>query len=394
MKDQISVWIDNLLQVSLTKDPDIKDDGQLWTPGILDIFRLCHESVIAVQNTKSHFLILYVVHGCLDVMHTVQEKQREIIKKDNQISIETYMVFINNNVICYDGCVEFVDEIQQVIHDLYEKNIDTTNNSNNKNKKLSIDINFDNEQNNSSNDIKDEVSQGFLDVAKFVGQQLARSIFRDDAVIKLLSQLYNTPKWYDGTIVKTWIATLDDYLGDFKNHLEPRMFRFVVEQTMLQTIKQYRRFFIQNVQEASPKLKSRIIEDQHELLELFSTYLKKEKVTSQLNQINCLAQFLGAQNIQEFMMCYSEIVTFSNDFEPKIMERFVNFREDLEKSLKIQIIGRCEELYNLRFDALKNGATQECSSPVTDKKGRKTTFAVLQSLSQFKILQKSVTNYV
>ncbi len=67
----------------------------------------------------------------------------------------------------------------------------------------------------------EEVSRGFLEVAKSALAKLMDVVLADSAFADLQRKLYASDDWAAGRTTATWIATLADYLSDVSTFLEP-----------------------------------------------------------------------------------------------------------------------------------------------------------------------------
>ena len=71
----------------------------------------------------------------------------------------------------------------------------------------------------------EEQCRGFLAVAKSATTLLVNSVYGDAAFLELYSKLCCTEEWKQGAVTASILATLDDYLGDFKRMLDEAFFK-------------------------------------------------------------------------------------------------------------------------------------------------------------------------
>lgn len=71
----------------------------------------------------------------------------------------------------------------------------------------------------------EEQCRGFLDVAKAATALLVKSMFSDSAFLDLFNKLCCSDDWKQGTTTASILATLADYLADFKRMLEDAFFK-------------------------------------------------------------------------------------------------------------------------------------------------------------------------
>ena len=58
----------NLVAIDMDRDPDIQDNGRLWNPGVIELFRLLTEQVTIAATVKSKETTVSVAHAALDVI--------------------------------------------------------------------------------------------------------------------------------------------------------------------------------------------------------------------------------------------------------------------------------------------------------------------------------------
>lgn len=70
-----------------------------------------------------------------------------------------------------------------------------------------------------------------MELAKSATALLVKSIFSDTAFVDLFSKLCCSDDWKQGTITASILATLGDYLADFKRMLEEAFFKRYAQQS-------------------------------------------------------------------------------------------------------------------------------------------------------------------
>lgn len=71
----------------------------------------------------------------------------------------------------------------------------------------------------------EEQCRGFLELAKSATALLVKSIFSDTAFVDLFSKICCSDDWKQGATAGSILATLGDYLGDFKRLLEESFYK-------------------------------------------------------------------------------------------------------------------------------------------------------------------------
>ena len=71
----------------------------------------------------------------------------------------------------------------------------------------------------------EEQCRGFLELAKTTTALLVKSIFSDTAFVELFNKVCCSDDWKQGITTASILATLGDYLADFKRMLEEAFFK-------------------------------------------------------------------------------------------------------------------------------------------------------------------------
>lgn len=71
----------------------------------------------------------------------------------------------------------------------------------------------------------EEQCRGFLDLAKAATALLVKSMFSDTAFLDLFNKLCCSEDWKQGSVTASVLATLGDYLDDFKCMLQEAFFK-------------------------------------------------------------------------------------------------------------------------------------------------------------------------
>lgn len=71
--------------------------------------------------------------------------------------------------------------------------------------------------------------RGFLSVSKIGLEKAVDSIFSDQGMVGLAKQLFCQSEWKSGVATQSYLLTLDDYLGDLNEWLDPPFFKRALE---------------------------------------------------------------------------------------------------------------------------------------------------------------------
>lgn len=158
-KDSTTTWYLNIIEADISSEPKVAEDGTLWSPGVVDFFRILNDKVATVEEVTKGEMLFRSAEAALQLMSDFIQSQIAVLQRE--ISFELLCAFANNNIRCYDLSVEFMEHVDDALEEEYKERLEV-----------------------------EDVCRGFLDVAKTAMRKLVDSMFADPGMVDLLKKLY------------------------------------------------------------------------------------------------------------------------------------------------------------------------------------------------------------
>uniref|UniRef100_A0A061QZB5 Exocyst complex component 3 n=1 Tax=Tetraselmis sp. GSL018 TaxID=582737 RepID=A0A061QZB5_9CHLO len=316
LEEQMASWFRMIVKDDLAREPLVKDDGRLWTPGAIDFFRSVHDQVATVQECTSGHLLHRAGQLVVKQLNDYLAEQRAAME-DPQRTLEQMAACINNNVLCYEQCMELVESLEEELDDEYKGTIDV-----------------------------EAAARGFLEVAKAAVDACAAAVLSDDGIRAVMSRMYHSEEWQRGEVVGTLVATVDDYFRDLASWVDRNFFKRICAAALKSIVGEvHSRLVNSSKARITQEFIERMEADEAAIADCFSAHIRADKVHQALQQLQDIRDLVSSDSVEGYVLAYTALLRADSQLTPGQLEKLMQARSDMSKHDINEVMVQCRDVY-------------------------------------------------
>ena len=334
MKEVLSTWFANIVEAEEQRmgQPQEDEEGKLWTPALIDLFRIMNQQVSIVNKSTNGVMLLETSRTIIQVMMEFQHIESERLKSGMDLTLEAAIAILNTNLKAYDMALELADTIEDALDPTCRGAVDVEN-----------------------------ACRGFLQMAKRAVASVTACIVSDEGIQDTFASAFFGPEWCLGKVTPVLVATLEDYMQDVAGWIETSFLRRVAESLLDKVAEAWIQAFLANTPVIQSEVAEQMLRDSMQVHDFFRRFIPKAPQLVPCQRMEAFTDLVAADSVDSFVISYRLLIEVMPDFEPAMIENILSGREDITKREASNVMSQCHEVFRTG-DAAKAKAARKQSN--------------------------------
>lgn len=292
----LSSWVTNIVDSDFTKEPNATKDGELWTSGPVDFYRIIDEQLTMALD-GGRYLVDSVVAESASAMLLYQQSSFEHLKKAEALSLDVVCALANNAERCKQLSIEFANRVIDLIGD------------------------------SKAHQAVQAASSSFAQLGDSAIWSCINIVFSDPGFLQLLKKVGCSSNWISGQITASILATLDDFLEDFSQWLHQSRFRRFALCLLFETVSQYIAAILSQLKLVREGEINALRRDAKKIASFFRALVPEEAVEKDCQLlIESIIEWVSSDSIEAFVLSYTALLDMVPGVSPVLLSNLLTAR--------------------------------------------------------------------
>ena len=328
--DTLNSWIDNLIEVEFASGPSFTAEGQAWTPGAIDLYRILNEQLIAASK-GGPLLVSRMAFESARALRAFQSALRAELTK-SPFPLEILCALANNSSRCRVLGEEFSARVREFLAEAHDS--------------PAI-------ENLSPDEAVTEACESFLQIGDFALMECVSIVFSDRGFAELFKGVANSEGWMSGTITGSIIATLDDYWQDFERLLLPSLRGVLARKLTKECVAHFVASIITQLRTVQEAVLQALRRDATKLRLFFDGLASIDDSEALCQPILDIVEFLSSDSVESFVLSYTSILDSCPGISPAYLTNLLAARVsssngEMTKADAKEVLEACRQFYQTR----------------------------------------------
>jgi len=349
-------WLLNIVEQDFKGEPSISQEGKLWTPGPVDLFRILDEQ-LDVAGTAGGVLLKKVAAEAARMLRSFQQLTRGKVAASEH-PLEILCAVANNSQRCHSLGLEFVARVKDLLggsggggggggNSVSPASQQATPGFTSTSTTTST-VSNTSDFSETEADLKN-ACLSFLDIGDVALSPCVETVFGDPGFADLFGRVGFSDGWLSGTVTGSVLATLDDFMHDFETWLQPQLYRKLIDLLLAETMAHFVAAVTMQLRSVQERELKALRRDVAKIKSFFGGLVSTDRATVECQPLMDIIDFLASDSVESFTLSYSTLLETAPGISPVLLSNLLAARvasdEDMTKADAKEVMEACRQVF-------------------------------------------------
>lgn len=329
VQSTLETWLHNIVDRDFKNEPSTTQEGKLWTPGPVDLYRILDEQLALAANAGG-VLMRRVVAEAARMMRSFQQATLAKLASSAH-PLEVLCAVANNSQRCRTLGSEFMGKAKDGMPQRSPRTLPL--------------------EAAGEADLANACAS-FEGVGEVAIAACVEAVFADPGFGELFAVVGNSDKWLNGTVTGSVLATIEDFLHDFETWLQPPLYIRLVELMLGETTAHFIAAVTMQLKAVREEDLKALRRDASKLKKFFSQLVSEERAEAQCQPLTDIVDFLASDSVESFVLSYTTLLESAPGISPVLLSNLLSARvatdEDMTKADAKEVMEACRQVFSAR----------------------------------------------